>query len=221
MFFRYITITGVDTKTDINRLISLSSKYPNVEWGFLYSFWNEGKEPRYMSVDDIIKFATLLVQAECNTSLHLCGQAFRDFVDFPVLQGSLELFNRVQLNFNASAKNMPALCDLTEAILAWPDTQFIIQYNDNNKYLWRVLYDIPNLALLCDASGGRGKEIDTFEIPATGIFTGYAGGIGPNNIKQIKNDLADIQGVGWLDMESNVRTNDWLDLNKVEAVLSA
>lgn len=78
-------------------------------------------------------------------------------------------------------------------------------------------------AMLIDLSGGRGKETAPIKVMTwTGISVGYAGGIGPDNVGKILSSLLsyDEQGSFWLDMETKVRTDDWLDLDKVELVLN-
>lgn len=219
MFIRHITITGVDERTDLHQLKALSRQFFKVEWGFLYSSTRSVKEPRYMETKKMLESAAWLHGSGCKTSLHLCGHAVNDFINFPEFSINLKHFDRVQLNFNSS-KSKIKLSDLATAMQTWPEIQFIIQYNRNNEYTVQALYDIPNLAILCDSSGGRGIEITNFKKPLAGVFTGYAGGIGPGNIRKVKSKIANLgPGVCWIDMESNVRTNDWLDLDKVTKVL--
>jgi phosphoribosylanthranilate isomerase len=48
---------------------------------------------------------------------------------------------------------------------------------------------------------------------------GYAGGINPDNAAEVVSRIqADRY---WIDMETGVRTGDWLDLDKCEAVCRA
>ena len=45
----FVTFTGVDNRTDTNRLIALSHKYP-IEWGILFSAANQGENNRYPDI---------------------------------------------------------------------------------------------------------------------------------------------------------------------------
>ena len=68
------------------------------------------------------------------------------------------------------------------------------------------------MSYLLDASGGAG--IDT----PIQIITG---GIGPENVESKLRTLLeyDSDEYFWIDMETRVRTDEWLDLDKVEHVL--
>ena len=76
--------------------------------------------------------------------------------------------------------------------------------------------------MLLDASGGKGidTEIEIFKSPNK---IGYAGGINPDNVADKLRFLLKNVSMGefWIDMESGVRTEDWLDLDKVEKILKS
>lgn len=75
--------------------------------------------------------------------------------------------------------------------------------------------------MLFDRSGGTGKVPDTWpRHPGGGVQVGYAGGINPDNVLDVI-DAIGPDGPYWIDMESGVRTDDWFDLDKCEAVLQA
>ena len=82
-------------------------------------------------------------------------------------------------------------------------------------------YPHPRIEYLFDESGGRGKRGDWPDpwpvLP--GMRCGYAGGLGPDNVDEALEFVERHPDARiWLDMESGVRTNDWMDLEKVEAV---
>jgi phosphoribosylanthranilate isomerase len=53
-----------------------------------------------------------------------------------------------------------------------------------------------------------------------GLRFGFAGGIGPDNVKRVIREIsAKVDAPFWIDMESGVRTDDRFDLNKVRRVL--
>lgn len=73
--------------------------------------------------------------------------------------------------------------------------------------------------MLFDTSGGRGKLPDS--IPShPGYTVGYSGGINPENVVEYIQRIPGLEEDSkyWIDMESGVRTNNWLDLNKCEEV---
>lgn len=212
MYLRYVTITGIDQQADFSRIRDLSWRFPFVEWGFLYSPSRQGKETRYMSVEAINRFAAYCGAG--NLSLHLCGKGVQDLL-WKSHGINLHYFDRIQLNANEYKDyQIKTICD------SFRDKQIICQLKDSTRSSWHDLYTIPNLAWLGDDSGGRGKET-VWLSPIPGIFCGYAGGISPYNIQTKLNTLKYLipSGVTWIDMESGVRTNDWLDLDKVENIL--
>lgn len=104
-----------------------------------------------------------------------------------------------------------------------PNREIILQYNKSNKQVINQFQNgFPeNINILYDASGGRGAEIKEI-LPPFDNFTGYAGGINEKNIDgicKLITDHPDNSNV-WIDMESGVRTDDFLDLEKVHFVLN-
>lgn len=80
-------------------------------------------------------------------------------------------------------------------------------------------YDNTYHSLLFDPSGGRGIGGHAWPSPPPATRMGYAGGIGPDNIEQVLDQVAPL-GAAWIDMESGVRTDDRFDLDKVREVLA-
>ena len=111
---------------------------------------------------------------------------------------------------------------------------FILQYNDNNRLaVDHILnnYDNRYINILKDASGGNGIYTEDFTIPqsCTHCAIGFSGGLGPLNVGKslikIHNSVMseNVEGryennMFWIDMESNIRTDDKLDLHKVRQV---
>ena len=82
-----------------------------------------------------------------------------------------------------------------------------------------------NLALLFDASCGFGVVGERLP-PIERVHCGYAGGFGPDNMRQEMGKVSSAVGTRgpvWIDMESNIRTStpegDLFDLSKVRSVL--
>lgn len=120
----------------------------------------------------------------------------------------------------------------------WYCRDFIFQYSEMNQNILELITnpDSPvwdhcgrrlNCHILYDCSGGRGIEIERgiTEIQTSHngslIMSGVAGGIGPENIIRIC-DRLEGNSLGksiYLDMESGIRTNDELDINKIRLIL--
>ena len=78
-----------------------------------------------------------------------------------------------------------------------------------------------NTNILYDSSGGKGVEIKQIKVPFKNIYTGYSGGINPNNINDIckqityhKNDDRVL-----IDIQTGARTNNEFDLEKITKML--
>lgn len=214
-----VTITGADDHTSIGEMVSLQKKYPFVEWGILFSVSKKGN-PRYPS-----GYAEFINNG-LNLSAHLCGQYSADLLE----RGSVNFINqlaphfkRIQVNYNFSINNNWNI----EPALKWTEgntrsVPLIFQYNKSNEaaffQIWRP--KIPNIHVLYDASGGRGKIIDTVKTPFP-VYTGYSGGISSDNVEKVieKINAYEWPFFVWIDMESGVRTNNQLDLYKVKEVL--
>ena len=100
----------------------------------------------------------------------------------------------------------------------------MIQYNkSNSEELDRLLQeDLPqNLHFLYDSSGGRGKVIERIDASLGTAYTGFSGGLNPDNMATICTMVVeDAEEVDvWLDLETGVRTEDIFDLDKVKSVL--
>lgn len=233
-----ITITGADDGVDPRDLMALSAEFPFVEWAILFSAKRFG-EPRYPSVAWVLTFAEI-VEASwtewrrrgdpnppdyiVKLAAHLCGQAARATQSgrsfWLQLLKILKVFQRVQLNgFDITA---PFDFDAQ-------GFSYIIQVRNEQdlvhaEQIASKCYHLP--VALFDASGGRGIAPSLWPKPPKRLKTGYAGGIGPDNIGDViatldARDSADQYWSDyWLDMETGVRDGqDRLDLDRVRRVL--
>jgi hypothetical protein len=176
---------------------------------------------------------------------HLCSTRVNDvlrgddsFVKDLITWG----FTRVQINAtevngvdtSILQESVPALVNIAKK---YPSLEFIIQQNDETKPLWQGIFDfdcIPsNISMLMDESKGTGILCaDKWDSPSpsagrSDISVGYAGGIGPDNIRTILEKLQ-VTASGheiWIDMESRLRSNrngqDIFDLDKCYQVIDA
>lgn len=216
---KHITFTGIDANTDFERLQYFQYHYPLAEFGVLVSKnWQE-KSPRYLNPE----LLPLLKNYNLNLSIHVCGAVARSIIKnldyeplLSIVGDNISLFKRMQLNVSG---NSPTLS--TPNLVPLEGQELIIQQkNVNNLQIWDSINNHTNMSILLDASGGNG--IDTpIEIHSNPyIKIGYAGGINPENVHdKLSYILQSHIGDFWIDMESGVRTNDWLDLDKVKEVL--
>lgn len=216
-----VTITGVDDFSDLDKIQELDLRFKFVEWGFLFSKTKCGTN-RYPSFNNL----KALCHAVRYPSAHFCGAYAYDVLakgETYLLDEYSPYYFRIQLNFNFSVNNKYHL----EPVVNWasdnPSTSLIFQANKSNKKVIDELEscNLPNIHFLYDSSGGRGTEIKTVYDPFKNHYTGYAGGITPINISDISWNIINgtTNDLVWIDMESGVRTNDALDMGKVQSVL--
>lgn len=217
-----VTITGADDSILPQDLLDLQNEFPFVEWAILFSTKRTGT-PRYPTEHWI---DTLLDNKFLGLSAHLCGDYAKAILlgDTSFLQLAGHHFNRVQINHNFN-HNPVELNDLHEAIQNFPSLDFIIQKNESNNKICKEIENViyPNVNFLYDASGGRGTKSKFLGMPIGHHYTGYAGGLSPENIEQEILRINEFVGDTpvWIDMETHVRSDNdkQFDLKKVRAVL--
>jgi hypothetical protein len=242
---RALGFCGADDSVHPNLLALVAGAYPVVEFGVLFRPDREG-QPRYASRQWVERLGRV---ARNNPTMklaaHLCGSRVNE-----VLEGNDDFvstlralgFRRVQIN--ATAVNGVDTSRLEESVPVflnvvrkYPNLEFILQKNHETEPLWGgVLRESspclpPNLSMLVDESKGTGVLAASWPSPPPddegGYPIGYAGGIGPNNIRQV---LGDVQKASngqkiWIDMESSLRSTkngaDVFDLHKCYEVIEA
>ncbi len=238
MKIKTVTITGADDNTDIRAMIELSKKFPFVEWGLLFSPNPDRKgTARYPSIAWIKKLQRVLnlqmaINGEkLNFCAHFCGGYMKEFLASGSMASALSdmcdinitrFFNRYQYNFNAQSI---VVCKEFWSHFGRMSSPVIIQLNKNNKEVCETLivevgYN-KNVQFLHDASGGLGISPKEWGMPVENHFTGYAGGLTPDNLEEqlLKiNEVAKDNEI-WIDAETGLRTDDKLDLDKVTKFL--
>ena len=219
------TFTGLDENFPIEDFSLLSSQYNFLEWGILYSTSENSNisSNRYPSQKwfehHIEEINSIAKKTGVSLALHVCGKESlnlieqnNNFLDF-----LLPYFNRVQINFRYKPMQKERLLKL---FANNPKTSFITQHNFANKNLIKDIPDSSNHYLLYDNSGGRGLSEEIWPTNVSSKLFGYAGGLGPDNIDiQLNNiDLAAGLNDYWIDMETKIRTNEWLDYKKCQTV---
>lgn len=223
-----VTITGADSNTNVDDLIDLAWTYPFVEWGIL--FGSREKEGRAkFPIQGWIQ--SLLDEKDdgyfdFQVAAHLCApwpdRMIAHHLTWPEI-GFFSQFDRIQIN--RVHKQDDTLYKLFTA--AYKSEKPII-FQNNGSLPVEELYHFcepihfkPRVNILFDRSGGQGTEIGIPPAPLPGFKTGYAGGIGPDNIERIINEINTLYPEldYWIDMETNVRTDDKLDMKKVMTCL--
>lgn len=234
---KHVTITGADNSAPIEKLVELSERFPDTEWGILFSKKHEDA-PRFPSsywVADLVKAVNDIIernkdpknpkQIPMKLSAHLCGRDWvRNVVSQTKAEGAPEglvrgwfedrkefvaAFQRIQFNFHA--EDIELHDDFFKLLQEYPDKEFIFQFDGKNESILDKFkeYGLTNAVALFDVSGGRGIVPDAW--PAhNGELCGYAGGLGPDNLTE---QLAAIEAVVgdkpiWIDMETKVRSDN-------------
>lgn len=205
----YVTFTGVDRIEILPRLKELSAKYP-IEWGVLI-------DP---AQEDNILFPTKDERKEIQSSglrlsAHICGVPASEIVNGtrPTYLG-LDGFSRLQINHSrdgSTEENIKNAHDFATSIGMRPALQCQGGFPTELRADW--LYDV---------SFGLGtRPTDWPKLNSEGTFCGYSGGISPETVQATMKALPlskSDNGNFWIDMESGVRTNDLLDVEKCEQV---
>lgn len=206
----FITFTGIDDRTDVGQLVDLHSAYP-IEWGVLFSCSRAGREPRYPGHAIVSRLNN--ADGGLRIAAHLCGHYAR------AANG--------QNRFVPGALAPLWMCDRVQVNLDNPDPAAVARFalvpvrGSAICQTRRAFPDDTAVDWLYDPSGGRGIAPNDWPAhPGGDRLVGYAGGITPDNVTQV---IAAIAATGpyWIDMESGVRTDDWLDLAKCRAVCEA
>ena len=95
----------------------------------------------------------------------------------------------------------------------------------NDQLVKDAIYQGVGCVPLYDKSGGAGVVPNTWPPAIDGVYSGYAGGLGPSNIADElpKIEVAARGNPFWIDMETHVRTDNGakLDMDKVVSCLEA
>ena len=205
-----LTFTGVDARTDLDAVIGIGRRNPHVEFAVLVgSRTGTIGARRYPEPGVVRDFRRRAVAAGVKCAIHLCGSYSRAVMkkEWEAPLSVSKGFDRIQVN--ASRYDMTAVEEFKRRYVGIGVT-VIVQ--------WRTRHmdkRFPGIAFLHDESGGRGIEGIKYW-PMRPRFGGFAGGLGPANIREAVGYVRMTARPGsWLDMETGVRTDDWFDLAKV------
>jgi len=166
-------------------------------------------------------------------AMHVCGEGVHNLLagqtnETKLLDLVVARKGRIQLNFNQVRKPVD-FGKLVDLLMLYPETTFITQDNNANVRVWEFVAErgVRNHAVLFDGSGGQGIPCSDWPQPLP-ISCGYAGGLGPDNIRGELDRIAVVAGnrQTWIDMEGKLRRTDasgadWLNLDACRACLEA
>jgi len=245
---RALGFCGADDSVNPRLLGVYSHLYPFVEFGVLFRPDKEG-QPRYATSSWVEELSQVAAKSNGAMKLaaHLCGARVNELLmgDDSFLNKLSKLgFQRVQVNATAvNGVNTSTLNESVEPFLSavqlHPELEFILQKNEETKPLWEGILNLEseyagksgylpkNISMLVDESKGTGVLASSWPTPPDEYEIGYAGGIGPNNIEKVLEDVL-TAGNGreiWIDMESSLRSEkngqDVFDLDKCYEVITA
>jgi hypothetical protein len=201
-----ITATGIDERTsqaDIQRLLDAGA-----EVAVLWTENPEGRQ-RYPSHHWI---RAMVSKIRGPMALHVCGSKVRArLLTKSPFVGFVYGFQRIQVNGTVSLSALAKIASWRVEIIT-QDTTANFPLRDA---------EVGNHTILVDGSGGRGELPRCWYAPVTTKRVGFAGGLGPHNLREELPKIMQVAtGDWWIDMETGVRSDDWFDVEKaLEAVM--
>ena len=247
LHLRAMGFCGVDDSISQEFLMLLSQAYPFIEWGILFRSDLEGT-PRYASWKWTLDLCDLnagraaatgskegISKQPLKLAAHLCGSRCQEILDGNsdfVEELSKMGFRRVQVNAT-KANNVTIdpdriasiITNVRKSMTSVPSVEWILQYNNETKCICDSFISDPhpNMSILYDSSCGLGIQMRDFPTPLLpDVRFGYAGGIGPKNIKEILTSIStacDGKTV-WIDMESSLRMRVMDEAGEIQDVFS-
>lgn len=226
-----VSFVGVDKSTNFRDLEIFTSSNRIYEFGILHSSTKNGNEERYPEHWYSKKYLEWAKENKVASSLHLCGDSInlyfeedKDIIDIADLAG------RIQLNLNLRTmhgfEDYHYLSNKIIEIASKYNHHIILQLNNTKKKFNEIFLSKKinfNLSLLNDSSGGFGKEIEEVFPPYEKYFTGYAGGINPDNVLKIIDLIEKTNSEKrkyYIDMESGIRENNIFSIEKCKKIYS-
>ena len=227
-----VSFVGVDEHTNLPDLSDNSSfiEEVGIEWSVLFSdsksIKNYVRYPSYEFCKDFLKVIPQNIHSM--RSLHLCGSVINRYLkqESDVMELCANA-TRIQLNLNISNYTEAEYEELAEDIV-YVSTKYghhvIMQQNKTKEKFMNVFLGKASrtFSLLHDSSGGFGREINSVVPPNPLYNTGYAGGIGPENVKKIVDLIEENNPLNikyYIDMESKIRENNLFSVKNCHQVI--
>lgn len=224
-----ITMTGADPSCFLDDLAGLLEIEPRLELGLLYSETQQGSgryPPAAWIQETVATLERKVGRLARRVALHICGRAVWKFLEEgPQILGvgNLARFARIQLNGQIAIEDVAQLQIRLMEFREIP-IPIITQFDANPMLTSAMMCDAeerPLHQVLFDASGGRGIERSEWPAHLGECVCGYAGGLGPDNLKAelARISLAAGGNAYWIDMEGKLR--DEQDRFSVERAYAA
>lgn len=215
-----VTVTGADDFTPYEKMVEIQEQFPFVEFAILVK--SIDKTHTYASGHQTAfsyRFPSIvwlnglnLYSKKLNLAVHLCGNAVHEFLEYGTIENSaphvnLNAFGRIQINTHGELHKYD-IAKLSGAIKLFREKQFIFQLDKVNEHIMNETMDngCENISGLYDMSHGTGILADEWRKPnERGIFTGYAGGLSPENVKEQLSKIENITSNTWIDAETHLR----------------
>jgi hypothetical protein len=217
-----ITLTGADPSCSVDALIGLLEEAPGLELAFLYSEARQGSG-RYPPAGWIRETVETIEQCigPGRVALHVCGRARIRFLDGKEVDpelGNLDAFGRIQLNGRLTQEHVIGVLEQSRA---HPQRLLIVQFEHSVGLRAALPPFVSGVQVLFDSSGGRGIVRAHWPRPLVGFTCGYAGGLGPDNLRwELPRIAAAARGAPyWIDMENQLREQDRFRVERARAVL--
>ncbi|HWT50962.1 MAG TPA: phosphoribosylanthranilate isomerase [Caulobacter sp.] len=207
----FTAFTGVDRADLIPEIQALSRVYP-IEWGLLID--PDKPEDTLFANERLVDAAR--TAGGLRLAAHVCGALAREIATDP-LRARFDPtgFQRVQVNHSFEGSS-PAAIAATRLYGRRFGVRAVLQTRD-------VFPAEDGVDWLYDVSFGVGVRPTTWpSLPDSGPFCGFSGGLGPATVEAALAAIAAPAGsIYWIDMESQIRTDGLLDLDKCRAVCRA
>ena len=207
----FIAFTGLDDPARIGDLQSLSARYP-IEWGVLV----DDAQTSLPLFPDASARAAFVGAAGLRLAAHVCGAVAGQIANAPqAVETDFAGYQRIQVNHSFSGSSAMQV----ENVI-----RFGRQRGTRTMLQCSAAFPADlRLDWLFDASFGKGIAPPSWPaLPAHGPFCGYSGGIGPETAAAVVQAIdAPAGALYWIDMESRIRSNGRLDLDKCEGVCRA
>lgn len=227
-----VSFVGVDEQTDFAEIEKVSNSVAGlgfIEWSVLFSDSKSiGNYSRYPSYKFCKEFLEKSIKTNyVHSSLHLCGSVIERYLNKEKdVMDLCQDAQRIQLNLNI--KDYPDYVKLTErlwSILKQYGHSIILQQNKTKEKFMKVFLEgnIFPISILHDGSGGFGRVISSVLPPDDKHYTGYAGGINPDNVAEIVKMIDTVNPDNkryYIDMESGVRVDNVFSIEKCKAVIN-
>jgi hypothetical protein len=192
-----LTLTGLDTQTDIPAMQALAAAHPFLEFGFLYSATTNGKN-RFPHKNWL---SLVLPLFSGRASLHVCGYMARKQLLAGELASITKHTPRVQVNGDISMEEAFLVCARVETL--------ITQHTKENMPLLRL--PVRNHSILVQNTSDERIFTDR-ALLHTHKKIGFSVGSTGQDIGEQRDIAKPLSKPGsWLDLKESIRVDDWLN----------